>query len=104
MSMELKVDLDVERLGKEIAKALLVELLPLQEAIARLEERIDQRQVVKREMNVSQLAEFLNVKPKWIYRKTNLKNNPIPHTSNGKYLTFKIKDVLEWRDRMNGRY
>jgi hypothetical protein len=102
--MELKVDLDVERLGKEIAKALLVELLPLQKAISRLEERIDQRQVVKREMNVNQLAEFLNVKPKWIYRKTNLKNNPIPHTSNGKYLTFKIKDVLEWRDRMNGRY
>ena len=28
MGMELKVDLDVERLGKEIAKALLVELLP----------------------------------------------------------------------------
>jgi hypothetical protein len=102
--MELKVDLDVERLGKEIAKALLVELLPLQDAIVRLEERIDQRQVVKREMNVNQLAEFLNVKPKWIYRKTNLKNNPIPHTSNGKYLTFKIKEVLEWRDRMNGRY
>jgi hypothetical protein len=92
----------------ELKAGLLAELKeslkPIYEAIGRLEEKIDQGKVVKREMNVNQLAEFLNVKPKWIYRKTNLKNHPIPHTSNGKYLTFKIKDVLEWRDRMNGRY
>ena len=101
--MEAKFSLP-EEFADQVALKVLEKIKPMiLELVGRLEGKLDDGQIVKREMNVKQLADYLNVKPKWIQRKTNLRNNPIPHTKNGKYLTFRIKDVLEWRDRMNGR-
>jgi len=101
--MEAKFSLP-EEFADQVALKVLEKVMPMiHELVGRLERKLDVGQIVKREMNVKQLAEYLNVKPKWIHRKTNLRNDPIPHTKNGKYLTFKIKDVLEWRDRMYGR-
>jgi hypothetical protein len=94
----------LDGLAEQMADKVIEKVHPLiLAAIGKLEEKLDVGKVVKREMNVDQLAEFLNVKRKWIYRQTTLKKNPMPHTKNGKYLTFKVKDVLEWRDRMNGK-
>jgi hypothetical protein len=94
----------LDRLAEQLAEKVIEKVHPLiLAAIDKLEAKFDEKMVVKREMNIDQLAEFLNVKRKWIYRQTTLKKNPMPYTKNGKYLTFKVKDVLEWRDRMNGK-
>lgn len=101
--MDLKLSLP-EDLADQIANRVFEKVMPgVMQAVEQLGNKLDQGKLVNEEMNVKQLANFLNVNPKWIYRQTGLKKNPMPHIYNGKYLSFKIKDVLEWRERMNGR-
>jgi len=46
------------------------------------------------------LAAYLNVSKSWVYEKTRLKGNgSIPRVMVGKYVRFKVHDVLEWLNR-----
>lgn len=48
-------------------------------------------------LTVVELAEILKVKLSWIYSKTREKGpNAIPRVSVGKYIRFRLPDVLDW--------
>jgi excisionase family DNA binding protein len=86
MGMELKVDLDVERLGKEIAKALLVELLPHLERNNREETVFSKKE----------LAEYLGVSASWINDR--IQKKEIPYIKLGKHVRFKKTQINQWRE------
>jgi excisionase family DNA binding protein len=86
MGMELKVDLDVERLGKEIAKALLVELLP------HLERNIREETVFSKK----ELAGYLGVSASWINDR--IQRKEIPYIKMGKHVRFNKTQINKWRE------
>ena len=45
---------------------------------------------------VDQLAEYLNVKKCWIYRRTS--DQTIPFHKRGRYVRFKKSEIIEWCD------
>lgn len=49
-------------------------------------------------LDVNELANYLQVRPRWIYRKI---RDGIPHMKAGKYLKFRKSEVDEWM-RRNG--
>ena len=48
----------------------------------------------QRLMTVTELARVLNVSPSWIYQRTRLGQSAIPHLKMGKYVRFKLEEVL----------
>ena len=51
---------------------------------------------------IKELAEFLGVKPSWCYSKSREKGpESIPRIYVGKYVKFKIDDVMEWLKKKN---
>jgi excisionase family DNA binding protein len=83
--MELKVDLDVERLGKEIAKALMVELAPIFQGTKR-----EQTVFTKKE-----LSQYLGVSGSWINARITTKE--IPYIKMGRHVRFAKDEVDKWR-------
>lgn len=54
-------------------------------------------------VDVSELSEKLSVNPSWIYSRTRLKGDgQIPHICVGKYVRFKIDDVMTWLEKEGG--
>ncbi len=54
-------------------------------------------------VGVSELSEKLSVNPSWIYSRTRLKGEgQIPHIRVGKYVRFKIDDVMTWLEKEGG--
>ena len=47
-------------------------------------------------ITVKELARRLNVSPSWIYRRTRLGQEAIPHVKIGKYVRFDWNAVLEF--------
>jgi excisionase family DNA binding protein len=45
-------------------------------------------------LTLAEIADFLRVKPSWVYNRTRL--NAIPHKRVGKYLRFEKSEVLKW--------
>ena len=86
MGMELKIDLDVERLGKEIAKALLVELLPHLERNNRAAEVFSKKE----------LADYLGVSASWINDR--IQRKEIPYIKIGKHVRFNKTKINQWRE------
>lgn len=55
-------------------------------------------------LTVSELAEKLRVPRSWIYGKTlKTDSNAIPRFKVGKYLRFRLDDVMDWLDRQQER-
>jgi excisionase family DNA binding protein len=52
-------------------------------------------------MDVDQLAGYLGVPKGWIYDRTRLLDNPIPHLKVGKYLRFDLEEVMNWLRNRN---
>lgn len=48
-------------------------------------------------IGVDELAELLAVKPSWIYAQTSA--GTIPHLKVGRYVRFRVEDVLAWLER-----
>ena len=48
-------------------------------------------------MSVTELAEYLKVKPGWIYKRTQLKE--IPYTKLGRFVMFRQSEIDAWVDR-----
>jgi len=48
----------------------------------------------KRLINVKELAEILNVPVSWIYQRTRLGTEALPHIRIGKYVRFDVDQVL----------
>ena len=86
MGMELKIDLDVERLGKEIAKVLLGELLPRLEGINREETVFSKKE----------LAEYLGVSASWINER--IQRKEIPYIKMGKHVRFNKTQINKWQE------
>ena len=53
-------------------------------------------------ITVTELAKRLNVPVSWIYRRTRLGQEAIPHVKMGKYVRFDIDEVMEFF-RKNGQ-
>jgi excisionase family DNA binding protein len=47
-------------------------------------------------MTIDELAKFLKVDKGWIYDRTRIKEDGIPHVKVGKYVRFNLNEVLEW--------
>ena len=53
-------------------------------------------------MTVDELAKFLKVPKSWIYSRTREKgSDSIPRVPCGKYIRFRLNEVLEWLDKQN---
>ncbi len=53
-------------------------------------------------IGVNELAERLSIPPSWIYARTRLKDaDQIPHIRCGKYVRFKIDEVMDWLEKQN---
>ena len=58
--------------------------------------------MAERLIGVNELAETLNVPPSWIYARTReTDKGAIPRIRVGKYVKFKIDDVMSWLERKN---
>lgn len=55
----------------------------------------------ERYLDVSQLAEFLQVPKSWIYQRTSA--GDIPCVRVGKYLRFWLPAVIAWLEGINGK-
>jgi excisionase family DNA binding protein len=82
--MELKIDLDVEQLGKEIGKFLLMELPPLLS-------HNDQGETL---LTKQGLAEYLEVSESWINDR--IRDKEIPHIKLGHHVRFNEKEINQW--------
>jgi excisionase family DNA binding protein len=47
-------------------------------------------------VTIDELAEFLKVDKGWIYDRTRIKQDGIPHVKIGKYVRFNLLEVLDW--------
>jgi len=53
-------------------------------------------------LNVKDLAQRLNVKPSWVYARTRERGpDTIPVVRVGKYLRFRVEDVISWLERQS---
>ena len=53
-------------------------------------------------IGVNELAEVLGVPPSWIYARTRgTGNDAMPRIRVGKYVKFKIDDVMSWLEKKN---
>ena len=53
-------------------------------------------------IGVLELAELLGVPPSWVYARTReTGNDAIPRIRVGKYVKFKIDDVMDWLNKKN---
>jgi excisionase family DNA binding protein len=55
-------------------------------------------------LTIAQVAERLQVKPRWVYEHTRKRakcfaDDSLPHIKMGRYLRFDWKDVLAWLER-----
>jgi len=57
---------------------------------------------MKKLFGVNELAEVLGVPPSWVYARTRLKGpDSIPCLRVGKYLKFKLDEVMDWLKSQN---
>ncbi len=55
-------------------------------------------------LSVNDLSKSLNVPKSWIYARTRLKDaDQIPCIRCGKYVRFKIDEVMDWLEKQNER-
>lgn len=48
-------------------------------------------------MTVDEIADALRVKKSWVYRQMRMEGeDQIPHVRAGKYLRFRLNEVLKW--------
>ena len=53
-------------------------------------------------MTVDELADYLRVPKSWVYGRTREKGpDAIPRVSCGKYIRFRLNEVLAWLDKRN---
>lgn len=54
----------------------------------------------ERLLDVQGLADYLGVKPSWVYGK--VQTRELPHLRAGRYLRFRLSDVLAWMESRAG--
>jgi len=62
---------------------------------------IDEREITKELLTVSEIAEVLRVPVSWVYERTRRRRcEKMPHIKLGKYLRFESKAVRIWLETM----
>lgn len=85
----MKIELEKEDI-KAIALEVVEQLRPMFVANSNVQNPI---------MDVSELADYLKVKPTWVYKQVEYKS--IPHFHAGRYPRFKRKEIEAWVERQS---